>query len=721
MVPNEEVVKKVLDVYNFDKLNPVQELAIKNGLLNHKNIIIAAPTASGKTLCAAMLALNSFFNEKKKTLYLCPLVALAQEHYSNFKEKFSRFGIKVALSIGDFDSSDPWLRDYDLIVCSNEKADSLIRHGADWIKDVGVVIADEIHLLNDVSRGPTLEILLTRLREMNPTAKIIGLSATISNVKELSSWLKGNSVVSNWRPVKLYEGVSYNSSINFLEKDSYKLNENLEQDFSIVENTLEMKKQLLIFVATRRNAEALAERLIRLTKQFLTKEDKSNLEKLSEKILNVLEIPTKQCRKLSNCVKNGVAFHHAGLLSQQKKIIENEFRKGLIKAIVATPTLAMGVNLPAFRVMIRDAKRYYAGYGSRYIPVMEYKQFVGRAGRPQYDEFGESVLIAKSESESEEFIDRYIQAEPEEIQSKLSLEPVLRMHTLALIASDFVNSEKDLLKFFEKTFFSHQYGNLSEIKRKLERIIDMLIEFQFLIKKDNKLHATKLGKRISELYLDPITGNHFVKTLTKATKGKPAVFSYLQVISQTAEMQPLLSVRSKDIEEIEKILVENDGKFLTKVPEEWDIEYDDFMKTIKTGLVFYDWANELTEDQILNKHNMTPGELRTRLTNADWLLYSTYEIALLLGYKELLNSLKKLRVRMKYGIREELIPLVRLENVGRVRARKLFTAGLRSLEDLRKATTESIAKIVGPTVAQQIKKQLGEKEEKQTVLSEKGE
>lgn len=557
---------------------------------------------------------------------------------------------------------------------------------------------------------------------MNPHAKILGLSATISNSVDLASWLKGKSIVSEWRPVRLYEGISYNHTIDFLDREGYKLNENLEQDFSVVENTLEMKKQLLVFVATRRNAEAFAERLSKIAKLFITMDEKLKLEKNAEEILNTLEVPTKQCKKLSECIKNGVAFHHAGLLTKQKKTIEKEFKKGVIKVIIATPTLAMGVNLPAFRVMIRDAKRYYAGYGSQYIPVMEYKQFVGRSGRPQYDSFGESILIAKSESEASEFIDRYIQASPEEIQSKLALEPVLRMHTLALVASDFVNSEKGLINFFEKTFFSYQYGSISEIKFKLERIIDMLIKFKFIVKENDSLKATKLGKRISELYLDPITGYHFVNSINKATKMNITVFGYLQMLTQTAEMRPLLSVRNKDVEEIEKILIENDGKFLIETPEQWDDEYENFVKSVKTALVFYDWINELTEDYILTKHNIAPGELRTRLTNIDWLLYSVHEITLLLGHKELLNSLKKIRIRMQHGIKEELLPLVRLRNIGRVRSRRLFNAGFKAIEDLRNAAIDSISRVVGPIIAKQIKEQLGEKEERQQILfNNKGE
>ncbi|MBU5687862.1 MAG: DEAD/DEAH box helicase, partial [Candidatus Aenigmarchaeota archaeon] len=405
-----EIIKKVLEKYKFEKLNPVQEQAVKKGLFE-KNLIVAAPTASGKTLCAALAGLNCFYNKKMKMIYLCPLVALAQEHYENFKERFESLGLKIALSVGDLDSSDPWLRDYDWIICSNEKADSLIRHGADWIIDVGLIVVDEIHMLTDSSRGPTLEILLTRLKKILPNVQILGLSATISNVKEIAEWLDAEIVESNWRPVKLYEGVSFDSTIEFFEKRKYNLDKDLWHELSIVKNSLEMNKQILFFVASRRNAESLAEKLSSETRRYLSFAEISELRKISNDVLNVLDVPTKQCKRLAKCIENGVAFHHAGLIGKQKKLIEDYFRNGLIKVIVATPTLAQGVNLPSHRVVIRDVKRFYAGLGSRYIPVFEYKQMAGRAGRPDFNSEGEAILIAKNEDEAFELVERYINGE----------------------------------------------------------------------------------------------------------------------------------------------------------------------------------------------------------------------------------------------------------------------------------------------------------------------
>ena len=163
-------------------------------------------------------------------------------------------------------------------------------------------------------------------------------------------------------------------------------------------DTIEKRKQALVFVNTRRSSEKTAEdiaRKIKTTKQM------ENLRLLSDKILGSLERPTKQCERLAACVKKGIAFHHSGLTSKQREHIEESFRNGLIKIICCTPTLAYGLDLPAFRVVIKDLKRY-GMRGLAWIPVLEYLQQSGRAGRPRFDKTGESIAVASTKPEKEE-------------------------------------------------------------------------------------------------------------------------------------------------------------------------------------------------------------------------------------------------------------------------------------------------------------------------------
>ena len=196
------------------ELRPAQVKSIHAGLLEGKNILVCTPTASGKTLIAELAAVSTILNRSGKAVYVVPLKALASEKYNDFKKRYGAF-IRVALSIGDFDSSDPYLADYDLIISTAEKLDSLIRHHAPWIRMVSVVIIDEIHLLNDPGRGPTLEILITMLRQLLQKSQLIGLSATIGNPEELAKWLDAELVTDNWRPVKLHQGVYRDGVISF--------------------------------------------------------------------------------------------------------------------------------------------------------------------------------------------------------------------------------------------------------------------------------------------------------------------------------------------------------------------------------------------------------------------------------------------------------------------------------------------------------------------------
>jgi helicase len=210
------IPKQLSDIlsHHIADFRPSQEKAINAGLLDGKNLLVCTPTASGKTLIAELAAVSAILNGKGKAVYIVPLKALASEKYRDFKERYGAV-LKVALSIGDIDSSDTYLADYNFIICTAEKLDSLIRHHAPWIGRVSVVIVDEVHLLNDHSRGPTLEILLTILKQTLKNVQLIALSATIGNPEELSSWLEAELVQDNWRPVTLRQGIHYNGKIEF--------------------------------------------------------------------------------------------------------------------------------------------------------------------------------------------------------------------------------------------------------------------------------------------------------------------------------------------------------------------------------------------------------------------------------------------------------------------------------------------------------------------------
>lgn len=203
---------------NIDELRPVQEKSINQFLLDGKSQLVCTPTASGKTLVAELAFTKSIMDRIGKAIYIVPLKALATEKYKDFKEKYGDL-FKIAISIGDLDKNESYLANYDLIICTSEKLDSLIRHHTPWLRDVKVVIIDEIHLINDPGRGPTLEILITLLKELLHNVQIIGLSATIGNPKELADWLDAELIIDDWRPVTLKKGTYLDGKVDFVNEN----------------------------------------------------------------------------------------------------------------------------------------------------------------------------------------------------------------------------------------------------------------------------------------------------------------------------------------------------------------------------------------------------------------------------------------------------------------------------------------------------------------------
>jgi len=500
-------------------------------------------------------------------------------------------------------------------------------------------------------------------------------------------------------------------------------------------DTIEKNKQALVFVSTKRSAEKQAEEIGKKTK---LKSEKLNI--LSEKILHALPRPTKQCERIANCVKNGAAFHHAGLTQKQKELIEDAFREGIIKIICCTPTLAAGMDLPAFRAVIRDLRRYSGKFGMNYIPVLEYLQMAGRAGRPKFDKYGESIIIAKTESEKKELYNRYVMGEAEDILSKLAVEPVLRSSLLSLISTGFVSHRKEIMDFFSKTFWAYQFKDMDELEFKIEKMLKLLEDWEFIKsssgkkeksdfvpasdiseEKDESYKPTILGKRVSELYIDPLTAYNFVEALKRASSKKVLkAFSFLQLISSTLEMRPLLSVRVKEFDLIQQKVAEHDSYFIQNEPSVYDPEHEEFLESVKTASMFQDWIDEKTEEYLLETYNIRPGESRVKLSIADWLLYCSIEISRILNLKEIIKEIKKTRFRLKYGVKEELLTLLKLAGIGRVRARAMFRNKIKDIGDIRKAEFQTLSKILGPKMAISVKEQIGEKVKKEDIIIPKG-
>ncbi|MDA1196477.1 MAG: helicase-related protein [Nanoarchaeota archaeon] len=485
-------------------------------------------------------------------------------------------------------------------------------------------------------------------------------------------------------------------------------------DINLALDTLKLKKQALIFANTKRSAEKAAEDIA--AKVTITQP----LEDLEQAALKALASPTKQCKRLGRCLKKGIAFHHAGLTLKQRTLIEDNFKAGKIKIICCTPTLAMGIDMPAFRTIIKDLRRF--GFrGLTYIPVLEYLQMAGRAGRPGYDTEGQAIIIAASELEKEKLTEKYLLGDPEEIQSKLAVEPVLRTYLLSLIAAGFVSSKQQIFDFFAKTFWAHQFEDMHVLQTKIESMLELLEEWEFLksnvqhddfesanILKEEKYEATVVGKRVAELYLDPYTARQLVLGMKRATKMKVPTISFLHLISSTLEIRPQLRVTAKDQDDVNEAVTKVEHALLEKEPSLYDEQYDDFLNAMKTALFFHDWIEENTEENLLEKYNIRPGEVRTKIDIADWLCYCCIELTKLMSLPKLSSHMQKLRIRITNGVKEELIPLLKLKGIGRARGRKLHKNDIRTLGDIKKIEIMDLVQILGKAIALSVKKQVGQ-------------
>jgi len=520
-------------------------------------------------------------------------------------------------------------------------------------------------------------------------------------------------VDTDWRPVELREGVLYGGQIWFKDGEVLDLGPGGARKPlpALIERTMRLGGQVLIFVGTRRRAVGMAKKLANFVSERLSEALKEALGRLADEILSSGE-RTRLSELLAELVRRGVAFHHAGLGGAHRRLVERGFRSGYIKVLTATPTLAYGVNLPARTVVIYDYRRYEPGYGYYDMSVLDYKQMVGRAGRPRYDKVGEAILIARTEEEQDYLMRAYALSEPERIWSKLANERAMRPHVLATIAAGYARTVEELWDFFSKTFYAHQYG-LGTIRVVVKKSLSFLEQNGMVIEDDGELRATRFGKRVSELYVDPETAVVFREAFTKVDGPKRITdLSLLHLIAHTPDMWPRLRPHRRELEGLMAFLDEHEDELFFKPPEpELDIiGFEDFLGELKVAKALEAWIEEEPEDAILSEYEVQPGDLYRLVEAGRWLLYSARELALLFGRRDLSVKLTILMRRVEHGVKEELLPLVSLKGIGRVRARMLYAAGFKTLEDLRKARVEDLIRIprIGPGLALSIKEQLGE-------------
>lgn len=665
------------------KLNPAQQAVLDSGFLeDNTNYIIAIPTASGKTLLGVMAALE-VISKGGKVVYAVPLLSIQNEKVKEFKE-FEKFGIKV----GRHPSSS------DLAVMVFESFDALTRFSWNTLQEVDLLIVDEFHMIGEYSRGPTMECALTRSRILNPGLRIIALSATLKNMNELSSWLDAHVVEHDYRPVPLHKEV-----LNTEEMETKTKNDII---LRILKHSLEESTQALVFVSTRRFTESLANYLAGKVKRNLTADQRKVFKGVAEKILDVPRrrgsLPTTICMKLAECAEKGVAFHHAGLFDQQREIIEDEFRSGNVLLITATPSLMYGVNLPSKNVVIRDYTRW-TSQGPQPIPVFDYEQMSGRAGRPGYDTEGYSYLIAKSIDEAYQLKEHYLYGEIEATNSKLleNKDAVYRQ-IITQIASTLAKNPDEIIQFFTKTFYGWQMSNnqylstfaADSMQYEINDALDFLISNGIIRPTPEGLKATEFGMLIAR-------SNYAVETavrLREFAKINPKIDlnQLIYEITRTPDM-PRVSFKGRKSKEPVRERLNNAGIFAINIGNDE-----------ATAAAIMEWMKERSEYEIENAFHVYAASTRRAAYEASLMVKFFQEICQVLNIYSGQDLLQILTARLYYGVKEDIVPLVvSIRGLGRRRARALTDA---FGTDLTYISREELLRIegVGPKTADKILK-----------------
>lgn len=774
--------------------------------------MLTIPTASGKSLVAHLTIIQRLLTDLEgcRGLYIVPLKALASEKVEELRELAELVGLTVGIAIGDRGGETESIEEADILVCTSEKLDSLLRTRSNLMEKIGVVVSDEFHLLHDIGRGPTLEVLLSRIRHSRPEAQIIALSATVGNGTQMAEWLDAKLIESDWRPIRLHSGTLTGLDVKVHRIDGPGGGEwpeprtiegkKTRKFQAVLDDTVDSAGQILIFVNSRASAQKEARELAK----YVVKEVKQNSsrynEKMAEEWNSIAEKMTRSedtsvmGRALSNAIRGGIAFHHAGLSHTQRKTIEDSFRKGALLAIVATPTLAQGVNLPARRVIVRDYRRWssVAG-GSMPVPVMEIRQMLGRAGRPKYDNAGDAWIVAKDDDEELNLVDRYLLSDAEEVTSKLANpsalrpeeDPALLTHLLSIIATSGIRDRDALSRFFGETFLATQIES-DMLESRIDDVVNWLTLNEMITKNGESkevleriknrqdetsredenwqdemptwaktsssipgleitekkvvastsltprkgpaifgfrkaslqtereeilpdsaamtYEATALGQRVARLYLNPISGRIIhdgLKVAMDVMRGVDDIhqISPLGLLHLAACTPDFIALwpRKEEWDLINSAIHNHEREFLAE-PVDSDQE-----RRMKGVLVLQEWIEETKMEDLENRWNVQPGDLRSRVDLAEWLLFAMREILSEdeelrnidpEGHRDLVDAVSELHRRVRYGCKTELLGLVTIRGVGRTRAREMMKLlGVETALDVASLTEKDSSKL----------------------------
>lgn len=735
------------------------ECLCEGNVLDGENLVYSAPTSAGKTLVADFLLLKKVLEHNKKALVIEPFVALTREKATTLKSMLYNTKARVGAFGGSY-YTPGGMATVNVAVCTIEKANNFINKliNENKISDLGVIIVDEIHYIGDERRGYQLELLLTKVlyynsqQDKSKKIQIVGLSATIPNLESIAKWLQASLYITGYRPVPLVEKIKIANKIyeasTYLKDPSCEPVESIcpgklaiEKDYDdlcyICINSIIDNHSTLVFCESKRECELMAANLsqqIRISGNKLQSENfdladisKKLRENLSSvKICDVID-KLKKCpagpdKELIKSLNMGVAFHHAGLTSEEREIIEDGFKSGAIKTLMATSTLSSGVNLPARKVVIRSPTMIYSA-GGVYQKVMlnpaSYKQMVGRAGRKNIDSCGESILICNNENQ--DLAIQLIKASIGNITSALANRMIaseggepsgLKKAVLEVIASNTTKTKSSLDRYLRSTFWLSSISKEDELTFKcaVTETLRYLVSKKFIEElKPGEYRATRLGKAVLSSGLHPDESLELLQDLVEARKGF-CLLNDLHIIYQVTPNDIARSIELKDWHNFSRVWNELD-EVCRSVGERVGI--DEFIivrrcqgshislsdarervyRRFWIALAINDIIQEISLPKICSKYHLSKATVQQAQRAVAQFAGVMSIFCNELGYDNIAALVTPLETRINFSCQRDLLDLIRL-NVTRPIARALFNAGYRNVIAVAKAEKLDIEFII---------------------------
>ncbi len=697
--------------YGCETLLPLQEEAVKrHDLFGARNLLVQAPTSSGKTFVGEMAAIHTALRQKQ-VVYLVPLKALAEEKYREFHQKYTDYGLKVILSTRDHRAHDQELEqgNFSIAVVVYEKLAQLLVRRPERAAEIDLVIADELEILSDPERGPGAELLLTRLRQSQ--CRLIGLSAVIGGAQRLANWMDATLVQSDQRPVELrygvlYEGEFHYRSCNAMGQGSESLvagsGESAEE--VALENLAvfaEAGERSLVFVRakqdTRRGADRIAARL------------DLPAATVAMAALEGLE-PTRSREALLAVMAHGVAFHNADLSPEERVVVEEAFRVGEVLVLVSTSTLAVGLNLPARNVFLTTEKwRYDSQLGMPWkTPVshMEYENMGGRAGRlgMGYD-YGRAILVATSPFEKELCWRRYVEGTRECIEPQLGRVP-LEDHVLRLVASGHCRTLRALAAFLEQTLTGQwvwaETVTPEETRSRIRAAVHRCVSYDLIVEvpeeEGRPMEATPFGRAVAQKGIGVETAR-LLRTWAEASRYREwCVADVVYAAASTPEgraTQVLLTTREYDeagyVAELRERTrhagMDRDlplGRLCAARLQPFFEE----VRATKVTLFLLDWLDQIPIYAVEERYNTMSGQVIASSAQLSWLIDAIGAIAVAQGMEgPFTDRLARLAASLSCGLGEALLPVHHAMEGGLTRAEaiQLGEVGLGTLAALAEA------------------------------------